>query len=127
MDWHKLVWFSGKIPKAAFCLWLAVKGRLGTQDRLPFLDPNIKCLFCNGCVEDHNNLFFNCPTTSLIWRAVQNICDLSIPNLTWTNLIEWMVREWKEGDLKTTSWKLILAGTIYNIWGERNLRLHSGG
>ena len=37
VDWYHLIWFPAKIPKTAFCLWLAVKGHLDTQDRLPTL------------------------------------------------------------------------------------------
>ena len=127
VDWHKLVWFPRRIPKTVFCLWLAVRGRLGTQDRCPNLDPNMKWLFCNGCMEDHNHLFFSCNVTSQIWGAVQNTCGLYIPNLNWTNLIGWLVREWTVSNLQTISRKLLLAGTVYNIWFERNLRLHSSG
>ncbi|GJV47236.1 RNA-directed DNA polymerase, eukaryota, reverse transcriptase zinc-binding domain protein, partial [Tanacetum coccineum] len=31
---HKHVWFSQCIPKHAFILWMAIKGRLKTQDRI---------------------------------------------------------------------------------------------
>ena len=64
VEWYKLIWFPGRIPKIAFCLWLAVRGRLGTQDRLPTFDPNMKCFFCKHFVEDHNHLFFSCSVTS---------------------------------------------------------------
>ncbi|GKB92619.1 reverse transcriptase domain, reverse transcriptase zinc-binding domain protein, partial [Tanacetum coccineum] len=34
VSWHKLVWFSHNIPRHAFILWLAIKQRLKTQDRI---------------------------------------------------------------------------------------------
>ncbi|GJX65786.1 RNA-directed DNA polymerase, eukaryota, reverse transcriptase zinc-binding domain protein [Tanacetum coccineum] len=32
--WHKHVWFSQCIPRHSFILWMAIKGRLKTQDRI---------------------------------------------------------------------------------------------
>ncbi|GKC70436.1 reverse transcriptase domain, reverse transcriptase zinc-binding domain protein [Tanacetum coccineum] len=34
VDWYRSVWFSHCIPSHAFILWLAILGRLSTQDRL---------------------------------------------------------------------------------------------
>lgn len=34
LNWHRLVWFSGSIPRHSFILWLAIRGRLSTQRRL---------------------------------------------------------------------------------------------
>ena len=65
--WHKLVWYPQFIPKASFILWLAIRGRLGTQDRLHISSTNPKCLLCNNQMETHNHLFFNCSVTSSIW------------------------------------------------------------
>ena len=70
VEWVKLIWFPGRIPKAAFCLWLAVKGRPQTQDRLYICDPSMKCLLCNSCMEDHEHLFFKCRVSSIVWRMV---------------------------------------------------------
>ena len=36
-----------------------------------------------------------------------------------------MARVWKDNNLKTLSWKLSLASTVYNIWFECNFRLHN--
>ncbi|GJU13851.1 RNA-directed DNA polymerase, eukaryota, reverse transcriptase zinc-binding domain protein [Tanacetum coccineum] len=34
VKWWKIVWFSHCIPRHAFIMWLAIQGRLSTQDRL---------------------------------------------------------------------------------------------
>ncbi|GKC56323.1 RNA-directed DNA polymerase, eukaryota, reverse transcriptase zinc-binding domain protein [Tanacetum coccineum] len=34
VNWYELVWFKQCIPKHAFCLWLVMKGRLLTHDRI---------------------------------------------------------------------------------------------
>nr|GEU80360.1 hypothetical protein [Tanacetum cinerariifolium] len=34
VDWHKYIWFSNCTPKNSFIIWIAVLGRLTTQERL---------------------------------------------------------------------------------------------
>ena len=119
-----IVWFPGRIPKAAFCLWLAVRERLYTQDRWFNFDPSIRCYLCNTQMKDHNHLFFNCPISNQIWRLVQSKCGIHVLQRSWTNTIEWLSMEWKIDNLTYQSWKLSLAVTVYNIWLERNSRLH---
>lgn len=38
VSWKDLVWFSNAIPKHSFILWLAIRNRLLTQDRVQFWD-----------------------------------------------------------------------------------------
>ncbi|XP_024962541.1 uncharacterized protein LOC112502766 [Cynara cardunculus var. scolymus] len=60
VPWHKAVWFSGHIPKHAFCLWLACQRRLPTQDRMLWKDdpPDLECSLCRLCMDSHSHLFF---------------------------------------------------------------------
>ena len=60
VPWHPLVWFGDSLPRASFILWLAIRGRLGTHDRLFNLSPDACCLLCGNFQEDHNHLFFGC-------------------------------------------------------------------
>nr|GFA25420.1 reverse transcriptase domain, reverse transcriptase zinc-binding domain protein [Tanacetum cinerariifolium] len=60
VSWHKLVWFSQKIPRHAFMVWLAVNHRLETLDKIAVWQENVvtKCslylltdlfgVFCKG-------------------------------------------------------------------------------
>ena len=57
------IWFPGKIPKASFILWLVVKKKLNTQDRLFNSIPNAECLLCNSQLETHDHLYFECPVS----------------------------------------------------------------
>ena len=45
--------------------------------------------------------------------------------LSWSNLISKLAKEWRHKNLATISWKLCLSVTVYNIWAERNTRLHA--
>ena len=87
--WHHLVWFPGLIPKAAFILWLAIRQRLGTQDRLRTPIPT-GCLFCIVQVESHKHLFFECPASSHIWSMVLAKSAISHNFLPWPDYILWL-------------------------------------
>ena len=124
VDWHRLVWFSGNIPKAAFMLWLAIRKRLGTQDRLLNPAPT-GCLFCTSSMETHEHLFFECPFTAQVWRTILTKCYKPPPTLTWSELISWMVQNWKGKSLAITLNKLAFATTVYTIWRDQNSRFHT--
>ena len=123
-EWNKLIWFKGRIPKTAFCLWLAAKGRLYTHDRIHNADPSWNCFLCNSHREDHRHLFFECSVSEQIWRRVQRVGGFSLPRLNWKDLISRLSKDWISSNLATISWKLCLAVTVYNVWAERNSRLH---
>lgn len=59
VTWSNHVWFSQCIPKHAYMFWLAVKGRLLTQDRILKWEPNLKsnCPFCEKVFDSRNHLF----------------------------------------------------------------------
>jgi len=127
VTWHSLVWFSKAIPKTAFILWLAIRGRLGTQDRLHIPTTVMCCLFCGTGPENHNHLFFECPVTSRIWANILARSGLTPLQMSWGGQIEWMASHWKGNSLSIIIYKLSLAASVYSIWTERNHRLHANG
>lgn len=60
VNWSKIVWFSQCIPSHSFILWMAILGRLQTQDRLFQWnnDSNMRCSLCSQCMDSHDHLFF---------------------------------------------------------------------
>ncbi|GKB07533.1 RNA-directed DNA polymerase, eukaryota, reverse transcriptase zinc-binding domain protein [Tanacetum coccineum] len=62
VPWFKAVWFSHYIARNAFILWLAMIGRLATQDRIMkwYHGRNTNCLLCNNCPDSVKHLFFEC-------------------------------------------------------------------
>ena len=131
VEWHRLVWFSDNIPKAAFILWLAIRKRLGTQDRLINPTPT-GCLFYSSLMKTHEHRFFECAFTEQVWRLILAKCYNPPPTLTWSELISWMVRNWKGTRLANTLNKLAIASipfgetetlvsiqivtTVWSIW-----------
>ena len=125
VPWKHIVLFSGNLPKASFILWLAVKGQLGTQDRLHNLPPNTSCLLCSLQLESHNHLFFYCPYSQQLWHHISLKGDFITPSIPWGHLINWLPSNWKGKSLQIKTKLLCLSITIYYLWRERNSRFHS--
>ena len=123
--WKHIVWYPGNLPKASFILWLAVRRKLGTQDRLPLLLQGTLCLLCNTQLETHDHLFFECQYSRQLWTFMSFKGGFSTPNSQWGNLVIWLSSNWKGKSLLVKSWKLCLAISIYHLWKERNRRFHS--
>lgn len=62
VEWKHLVWYSNSIPKHSFILWLAIRGKLLTQDRMQAWQNmgNSSCAFCGSQWDSLNHLFFEC-------------------------------------------------------------------
>lgn len=128
VPWYSLCWFPYHIPKHSFCLWLAILRRLPTQDRLVAWrsdGPDMVCPLCKMCLDNHNQIFFDCAYSVQIWRAIQVEAGIVCASNTWDLILQDMGhRVWKPGDLKP---RLFFAASAYFIWQERNMRLFRGG
>lgn len=58
--WYNHVWFSQCVPRYSFIHWMAIKGRLKTQDRISrWLNiQDMYCPFCKQCKDSNSHLFF---------------------------------------------------------------------
>nr|GEY08298.1 RNA-directed DNA polymerase, eukaryota, reverse transcriptase zinc-binding domain protein [Tanacetum cinerariifolium] len=117
-----VIWFSQNVPRHAFVLWMVVKKKLITQDKLAEWKPGRKCPFCKKVEDSHNHLFFYCDYSKEIWMEVQKLtneqylfdldgCIPKVSNLPCKNSIWSIVRI------------LCIANTVYHIWQEKNTRL----
>lgn len=67
VDWFHVVWFSQRIPRHAFHLWLVIKRRLNTQDMLRQRDDiMLQCPLCDLQPDSHDHLFFDCLFSSQV-------------------------------------------------------------
>ncbi|GJT55891.1 RNA-directed DNA polymerase, eukaryota, reverse transcriptase zinc-binding domain protein [Tanacetum coccineum] len=75
VDWYDIVWFKQCIPKHSFCLWLAMKERLPTQDKvMAWGNKDLLCGKKNG-----NNIWSVVRRLSLaavVYYIWQESCDL---------------------------------------------------
>ncbi|GKD59058.1 RNA-directed DNA polymerase, eukaryota, reverse transcriptase zinc-binding domain protein [Tanacetum coccineum] len=73
VKWKNLVWFSQCIPSLTFVLWIAIQGKLQTQDKV-FLwnnDANMRCHLCTKCMDSYDHLFVQCNYAIEFWDAVK--------------------------------------------------------
>ena len=78
--WYRVVWFKGQVPRHAFILWLAVKRRLCTLDRMVAqgIAQESQCLLCGVDAENHDHLFFQCPFSNRIWLTFFPSAEMSL-------------------------------------------------
>nr|XP_043615637.1 uncharacterized protein LOC122587517 [Erigeron canadensis] len=71
--WKNVVWYSRFIPKHAFILWLAVQGKLMTQDRIARWQSKggIQCALCKISADSHEHLSFQCEYARGVWNELE--------------------------------------------------------
>ncbi|GKA59809.1 RNA-directed DNA polymerase, eukaryota, reverse transcriptase zinc-binding domain protein [Tanacetum coccineum] len=80
VDWYNVIWFNKNIPRHAFVLWMALQGRLSTQDRIATWKPNdvMQCGFYEKCLDSVEHLFFSCAYPKNVWRDLQNLLNVNL-------------------------------------------------
>ena len=124
VNWARVVWESWALPKHSFVLWLAVKGRLKTKDRLIFALDDPDCNLCRCEIESHEHLFFECNWTSTLWGWVRNWLQIGNSLSTLPCAIRYLAV--RRNHLKARMRRVALSLLIYLIWEERNSRTFDG-
>ncbi|GJS50256.1 RNA-directed DNA polymerase, eukaryota, reverse transcriptase zinc-binding domain protein [Tanacetum coccineum] len=121
---HKHVWFSQCIPRHAFILWMAIKGRLKTQDRISrwFSADNMVCPFCKSCKDSHSHLFFQCGFAQGVWERLKSMNRLEDLSCVWAEIISGISIRKANNTLWSIIQRLVLGAAVYFIWRERNFR-----
>nr|GEU72208.1 hypothetical protein [Tanacetum cinerariifolium] len=96
-----VVWFSNCIPRHVFVLWLVIKKKLKTQDRLSSWDVN----------------------GSLVWHHMRDLVGLSHLPSSFEVILDFVTPMAKRRTSSNMVSKLVLAASVYFIWLERNDRL----
>ena len=126
VDWYHLVWFSHRIPRHAFHLWLVMKRRLRTQDKIRFIDDSnadpLLCPLCDMQPDSHDHLFFACPFSMQVWDSLKRFAGLSLPN-SLVAISNVLIITAKSRSVRSVVSKLLFAAASYYIWQERNNRI----
>jgi hypothetical protein len=124
VEWHRVVWHKKAIPPHAIILWLAVRNRLNTQDKLCVhgIISEVRCVLCGQGVEDLDHLFFSCPFSERLWLLLCDKCNLPWIQRSWVESVGWMIQNSKGKSLKSLIYKRMFAASVYAIWRERNTR-----
>ncbi|GJZ84093.1 hypothetical protein Tco_0649432 [Tanacetum coccineum] len=127
VDWVDVVWFYNCIPRHAFNLWLAIKKKVKTQDRLSSWDVNGSlarcCSLCESQPDSHEHLFFDCPFSMQVWRHMRDMVGLSHLPPSLEVILDFIIPMAKRRTSSSVISKLVLAAFVYFIWLERNDRL----
>ncbi|GJZ58864.1 putative RNA-directed DNA polymerase [Tanacetum coccineum] len=127
VTWFELVWFNACIPRHSFNLWLIMKHKLKTQDRIQGWDVSASlpqvCALCDLQQDSHEHLFFDCPFSKTVWDSMKGLAGL---NTTSHDIYAISVSLFPIAKQRTTRGviaKLVLAACAYFLWQERNWRL----
>lgn len=101
-----------------------MRDRLPTRDRLRGwgLQVPAVCFLCNVGDESRSHTFFKCNYVHQIWNAFFSHPRLNPPSTLDATAV-W-VRTTSTNVKLIVIYKLLLQATIYEIWKERNVRLH---
>lgn len=72
VPWWKIAWGTNHVPRWSFIFWLAAQFRLNTRDRLRSWGMLVddSCCLCSSGIESHHHLFFECPFSLTVWKAL---------------------------------------------------------
>ncbi|XP_050222523.1 uncharacterized protein LOC126672611 [Mercurialis annua] len=122
VSWHKLIWGKDSIPRFNFILWLVMKRKLKTKDRLynwgVVADNN--CIFCSSDTETIDQCFYDCHFVKKVWDILLPICCCPSNIRTWRRLISWFVDRATGKNVAARLRRIILTATVYFIWKARN-------
>lgn len=123
--WTRSIWFKGHIPRHAFTSWVVHQDRLPTRSRLLRWGMNISssCCLCDTGEEDRDHLFLKCEISEALWSlALQRLGYSFRAFHTWTSFADWTAT--RDSVTSRTLKRMVAQATTYNIWIERNNRLH---
>ncbi|XP_071708937.1 uncharacterized protein [Rutidosis leptorrhynchoides] len=130
VDWFPIVWYSQCIPCHAFLLWMVIKKKLKTQDRLRDWEvqngSNLVCVFCKRCVETHEHLFFECEYSAAVWMKVKTRIQMVVNSTQYLNIMNFLRPIAARNRVDLVVVKLVFAASIYFVWQERNNRCFKG-
>ncbi|GJW64883.1 RNA-directed DNA polymerase, eukaryota, reverse transcriptase zinc-binding domain protein [Tanacetum coccineum] len=125
VSWRKIVWFSHCIPKHAFIMWMAINGKLMTQDRLKRwgIYDMMVCPLCKKGEESHSDLFFECEFARSVWKGLSVLCKVNTNSMKWKDIVDEFCSKPNGKSIWSVVRRLTLAAAVYLLWKERNGRI----
>ncbi|XP_050222673.1 uncharacterized protein LOC126672769 [Mercurialis annua] len=77
-SWFRVVWGYNSIPRNNFIMWLAIKRRLKTKNKLKKwgVIPDDICVMCNKEVETIDHCLYECDFAKAVWNRLKPICRI---------------------------------------------------
>ncbi|XP_021996985.1 uncharacterized protein LOC110894117 [Helianthus annuus] len=130
VEWCPIVWFSQCIPRHAFLMWLIMRRKLLTQDKILKWDFSRRknmnmmcCLLCYADHDSHNHLFFECKFSTQVWQSVRHKVGMDSVQAKWVDIVDWLLVRSKSKSVVNYVARLLVAASAYLIWQERNARM----
>ena len=121
VPWSNPVWCRFSVPKHRFIIWLTMRRRLFTKDRLLKFNlvDDTTCVLCKTDIETHDHLFFNCCYSAVILKQVMQWLGCNFQTRSLQHLLQkgWNI---KGNTLKKLTVLVAIAATVYAIWKIRN-------
>lgn len=125
LPWTKPVWFKERVPRHTFIMWLVMRDRLVTRDRLRSWGLNVpsSCLFCDAFPETKSHLLIDCSYSQGVWADFFGRSSFSLPDSI-ENIVIWSD---SPSPLRKVNiiCKILIQAIVYCLWRERNSRLHT--
>ncbi|XP_057512765.1 uncharacterized protein LOC130794818 [Actinidia eriantha] len=124
--WPKVIWTTYATLKHAFILWLAMKERLLTKDKLHDPAADQMCSLCRTENETAEHLFFQCNFARQVWNSVKGWLGFRRSLSTLKAAVKWSIKEDRSMGIQSKEKRLGIACTTYFVWEARNLRTFEG-
>ncbi|KAK4422063.1 hypothetical protein Salat_2157200 [Sesamum alatum] len=124
--WNAAIWKAIIPPKYSFILWLGLRGRLATRDRLTFLDEEHSCSLCINTMESADHLYFACPFSDYVWSHIRQWLSITRRMSTLHSAVKWLNKEKTGSSVQNKERTLALACTVYSLWRHRNEIIFEG-
>ena len=126
IQWTKAVWHRSLQPKHSFIIWLSLKERLLTRDKLMEQIEDTSCVLCGNPEESISHLFFQCAIVRQIWAEIKEWLGFSRALTTLKATAKWIIKEGRGTGVPAVAKKLGFASTVYCVWKARNAKIFEG-
>ncbi|KAK4382608.1 hypothetical protein Sango_2855500 [Sesamum angolense] len=115
--WKASIWKAFIPPKYSFILWLGLRERMATRDRLAFLHEDPSCSMCINSKESAKHLFFECPFSSYVWSHIRQWFGITRRMSTLLSAVKWLKKEKTGSSVQNKARHLALACTVTAFGG----------
>ena len=126
----KFLWRSKAPSKVKAFAWLAVHGKVNTNNKLQLRRPYKSlcpqwCMLCKGNGESIYHLFLHCPLTIGLWHKLFNLAGLDwVPPRSIEDMMIITFRGLGNSIRgKKTLWQIACLTLLWIVWQERNARI----
>ena len=107
-------------------MWLGLRSRLATRDRLGFLHEEDLCSLCINTKESAKHLFLECPFSNYVWSHIQVWLGINRRMSILHSAVKWLKKEKTGSSVHNKARHLALSCMVYSLWRHRNEFIFEG-